>query len=82
MFGKKVQRGLDVTRESWQVLRTDRGLLVFPICSALAGLAILATIISAGFLIPELGERMLDILNTKQPHSLSERAIGIVALFV
>jgi len=82
MFGKKVQKGLDITRESWQVLRMDRELLVFPLFSAIAGLAILATITSAGLLIPELGQWMLKLLKDRHPETLGEQALGIVGLFL
>ena len=82
MFGRKVQKGLDITRESWQVLRQDRELLLFPVFSAIAGLAILATITSAGLLIPELGRWLMKILQDRQPETLGEQALGVGCLFV
>ena len=63
-------------------MRTERKLLVFPLLSGIAGGAVLATIIGAGILIPELGQWMLTMMNKKQPHSLNEQALGIVCLFV
>jgi hypothetical protein len=82
MFGKKVQKGLDITRESWQVLRQDTELLLFPVFSALAGLTILATITSAGLLIPGLGQWLVKMLQERKAETLGEQALGIVCLFV
>jgi len=82
MFGKKVRKGIDITRESWQVLRQDRELLLFPVFSAIAGVSILATITSAGFLIPELGRWMLKMSQTWQDGTPSEQALGVVCLFL
>lgn len=82
MFGRKVQKGLDITRESWQVLRQDRELLLFPVFSGLAGMTILATIASAGFLIPELGGWMWRMTQAWQNGTPLEQALGVVCLFV
>lgn len=77
----KVAKGLDITRESWEVLKQDRELLVFPACSTIAAMTIIATIGTAGFLIPEFGRWMLTMLDEDSPHTLSEYALGVVCLF-
>jgi hypothetical protein len=82
MFGKKIQKGLDITRESWQVLQQDRELLLFPVFSALAAAAVLATIVAAGFLIPNLGAAVMSLLNRDQPHSTAEQIAGGICLFM
>ncbi len=82
MFGRKAHKALDITRESWQVLRQDRELLWFPVFSGIAGAAILATIASAGFLIPELGRWILKMAQTWQNGTPLEQATGIVCLFL
>jgi Family of unknown function (DUF6159) len=81
MFGVKAKRGVDVTWQSWQVLQRDRQLIVFPAVSVIAASAILGTIVAAGYLFPEFGQRTLSLVDAKQPHSSSERALGISILF-
>src|SRR5215467_2380321 len=81
MFGNRIKEGVDITRESWQVLQQDRELLLFPVFSALAAAAVLATIVAAGFLIPTLGAAVLSLLNRDQPHSTAEQIAGGICLF-
>jgi hypothetical protein len=82
MFGKRIQKGVDITRESWQILQQDRELLLFPAFSALAAAAVLATIVAAGFLIPNLGAAVMSLLNRDQPHSVAEQIAGGICLFM
>jgi hypothetical protein len=80
-----IQKGLDITRESWRVLRADSQLLVFPLFSSLAGMLILVTILLAGILIPAFGQWALEILQAlgnKQPQPLGPRIMAIAGLFV
>ena len=78
----RIQKGLDITRESWQVLRKDRELLVFPLCSAMAAALIVGTIVSAGLLIPNFGQWATGMLDDERAHTVGEHALGIVCLFV
>jgi len=50
----RLQKGLDITRESWQVLKRDRQLLVFPILSTSAAILIVCTVVSAFLFSAEL----------------------------
>src|SRR4051812_45815083 len=81
MFGR-AKTGLDITGECWEVLKHDRELLLFPVFSVAAGVAVIATVFSAGLLIPNLGAWALSIMDKAQPHSIAERIIGGVCLFV
>ena len=78
----RIKKGIDITRESWMVLRKDRELLFFPLCSAVAAALIVATILSAGFLIPSFGQWASGVMDEEQAHSIGEQALGIVCLFV
>lgn len=78
----RIQRGLDITRESWQVLRKDRELLVFPLFSAMAATLIVGTIVSAGLLIPNFGQWAVAIFDKERVHPIDEKALGIVCVFV
>lgn len=78
----RAQKGLDITRESWQVLRKDRELFVFPVLSAIAATMIVATIVSAGLLIPNFGQWAKSILDEERTLSIGEQSLGIVCLFV
>ncbi len=82
MFGLRVNKGVNVTRESWQVLRTEMQLLVFPLLSGIAGAAVIATVICAGILIPGLGEWAARLLNKNQPAAPDQQALGLACLFV
>jgi hypothetical protein len=78
-----IHKGLDITRESWQVLRADRELVLFPLFSALAGTAILATIACSGFLIPSFGQWVVDLMQNLQqrgPQPIGARIVGIACL--
>jgi|694.fasta_scaffold01046_38 hypothetical protein len=77
-----ITRGLDITRASWSVLRKDRELFIFPVLSAISGIAIVVTILSAGYLMPGFGEWLARIFDNKQPHSLSEQILGGLCLFL
>ncbi|SFH99367.1 DUF6159 family protein [Planctomicrobium piriforme] len=78
----KVRKGLEITRESWRVLWHDRKLLIFPILSTLSALALIGMLFSAGYLIPELGQRVMSFADPDQQHSPLEQAVGILCLFV
>ncbi|MDB5341181.1 MAG: hypothetical protein JWN70_6800 [Planctomycetaceae bacterium] len=81
-----IEKGLNITRESWNVLRADFKLLVFPMFSGLAAAAILVTVLAANILIPSLGEwsiAALRALSSKDPQQpLAARALGLGCLFV
>jgi hypothetical protein len=78
----RIQKGFNITRESWQVLRKDRELLVFPILSAIAATLIVATIVSAGLLIPNFGQLVKSMLDEERTSSIGEQSLGIACLFV
>jgi len=83
-FLMAIEKGLNITRESWNVLRADFKLLVFPMFSGLAALAIVVTILSAGFLIPAFGQwslATLQALSSKDPQPIAARATGVICLF-
>ena len=77
----RLQKGLDITRESWQVLRKDRELLVFPLFSALAVTLIVVTIVSAAFLIPRFGQWASAMLHGERADSFGEQVLGIACIF-
>jgi hypothetical protein len=81
MFGR-AKKGVDITRECWEVLKQDRELLLFPVFSLVAGAAVIATVMTAGFLIPQLGAWALSLANREQPHSVAEQIMGGLCLFV
>lgn len=81
----KIQKGLNLTRESWRALQADRELLLFPVFSVIASLTIFATIIAAGILIPTFGEWAVDLLRSMgrdEPAEPLQQALGIACLFV
>jgi hypothetical protein len=77
----RITRGWNITRESWEVLKKDRELLVFPVISLIASLAILGSITFAGVLMPAFGEMLSSILDDKNSHSIGEQALGGLCLF-
>lgn len=79
-----IEKGLNITRESWSALRSDSQLLVFPVFSGLAAAAILVTILSANFLIPSLGQWSVSILrafNSHEPQAWTTRVTALLLLF-
>lgn len=81
----KIQKGIDLTRESWRALQADRELLLFPVFSGLVSLSILATVVGAGVLIPTFGEWALNLLQSLGRDSEAgplQQALGIACLFV
>ena len=77
----RLQKGLDITRESWQVLRKDRELLSFRVFSALAVTLIVVTIVSAAFLIPRFGQWASAMLHGERADSFGEQVLGIACIF-
>lgn len=81
-----IEKGLNITRESWNVLRADFKLMVFPLFSGLAAAAILVTVLAANILIPSFGEwsiAALRALSSRDPQQpLAARALGLGCLFV
>jgi len=78
----RIQKGLDITHESWQVLRAHRELLVFPVLSAIMTASIVGTIVSAGLLIPSFGQWGMAVLHAEEAQSVGEQAVGIACLLV
>lgn len=79
---RRLDKGVDITRASWSVLRKDRELLIFPVLSTISATAIVVTILSAGYLMPGFGEWLSQIFDNKRPHSLSEQILGGLCLLL
>ncbi|MBS1561789.1 MAG: hypothetical protein JSS89_09305 [Bacteroidetes bacterium] len=52
----KIKRGFAIARESWNVLKADPEMMVFPVLNGVGAIAVLATVLLASFLIPSLQE--------------------------
>ena len=76
------KKGLDITRESWQVLRKDRELLLFPVFSLVTATVIVVVIFSASILMPGLKSLASSLFSDKQVHTVAEQALGILGLFL
>jgi hypothetical protein len=57
----RLGNGWEVATQSWRVLRQDKELMLFPVLSGLAALAILATFALPTLMIPGLRERVLEL---------------------
>lgn len=71
---EKISNGLSLARQSWRVLMQDKELLVFPLCSGIVCLLVMAS-----FLVPALTSGYLDTL---VDGNQDERVIGYVILFL
>lgn len=81
----KIERGLNLTRESWRALRTDPQLLLFPIMSAIVSATLMVTVVAAGVLIPAFGQWALGVLQSfgaEEAGDPMQQALGIACLFV
>jgi len=59
----RLGNGWEVATQSWRVLRQDKELMLFPVLSGLAGLAILATFALPMLVIPALRERVVELFS-------------------
>lgn len=50
----KIKRGFAIARESWNVLKADPEMMVFPVLNGVGAIAVLATVFLASILIPSL----------------------------
>jgi len=58
----RLQNGIDITSESWQVLLRDRQLLVFPILSTMSAILIVCTVASALLFPAELNRWLTELV--------------------
>ena len=80
----RIRNGLAILRESWGILRMDPELLWFPVMSFIGVIAVIATIVAAGFLIPDIGMWALslsDSFDTEDSVFGVAHLIGLALLF-
>lgn len=81
MFFDRLSNGWHVAVQSWAVLRRDKQLVLFPIMSALALLAVLASFVLPAFLIPGIMPAVQQVFdeNAKAPAAGAKVLSAIVA---
>jgi len=55
----KIKRGFAIARESWNVLKADPEMMVFPVLNGIGAIAVLATVLLASVLVPSLQDMAL-----------------------
>ena len=80
MFARS-KAGLNIAKESWAVLRQDKELLVFPILSFIACLAILATVV-VPFLIPDVRSWAFQVFDEEAEPSTRQKVIEFGVVFL
>lgn len=79
---ERLGNGWEVASQSWRVLRQDKELMIFPVLSGIAGLAILATFALPMIVIPGLRESVVQLIGQEhgsQPNIAARVAAGAVA---
>jgi hypothetical protein len=77
-----IQKGLNLTRESWQVLRQNRTLFLCPLISIIALCGLIAVTLSVGFLVPGTGQWIGNLFGQGPPNQWLHRIAGIVGVFL
>lgn len=79
----KIKRGFAIARESWNVLKADPEMLVFPVLNGVGAIAVLATVFLASVLIPSLqNAAMLAFDGTFGEGTLDVAATALTAVIV
>ena len=81
MLGKS-KKGLNIAKDSWNVLKQDRELLIFPVLSFISCLAIIATIIAPAFFVSEYREWALTFIDDEMATTATSQSVEIGVLFL
>lgn len=79
----KIRNGFTIARESWNVLKADPEMMVFPVLHAIGAVAVLATVVLASFLVPSVQEMAFVAFDgTFRDGTLDVAATSLTAVMV